>query len=248
MLKIVESVQTILDPDEAFQTSTIAGLLEGRFQGSLTLEELARHGDFGLGTFDSLQGEMVACDGEFYQVRDGGVARLVSPDQTTPFAMVKFFRTDKTRELKGDLDLNAIHEAVDALTPVESGCVAVRVSGLFHKVEARAIQPVSEPFPPLAEATQSEFSKESVKGSLIGFRFPADAAGLNVPGYHLHFLSDDRTFGGHAFAVTASEVLIEIDTASQLHLALPPGVENPEELSEELKGTLHAIETAPRGR
>jgi acetolactate decarboxylase len=246
MLQVVQSVKCAVDPDEVFQQSTIQALLEGCFDGTTTFGEVARHGDFGLGTFHSLQGEMIALDGGFYQARDGGVVNEVSPDQTTPFAVVKFFHPTLSKELKGDLNLSTVTDAVDALLEDKTDCYAVKIHGDFDKVEGRAIQPVTKPYPPLAQATQSEFSRQNVSGTMVGFRFPTDVQGLNVPGYHLHFISDDRTFGGHVFAISASCVTIEIDETAILHLALPSGIANPENLSEEQASALHKVEFQKR--
>ena len=92
---------------EVFQNSTINALLEGVYDGSMTYGELRRHGDFGLGTFNALDGEMVAFDGEFYQIKSDGIAYPVADEQRTPFATVLFFQPKCTRTLTGPLGLRA---------------------------------------------------------------------------------------------------------------------------------------------
>jgi len=49
-----------------FQTSTIDALLEGEYDGDISFAELEERGDFGLGTLEALDGEMIALDGGFY--------------------------------------------------------------------------------------------------------------------------------------------------------------------------------------
>src|SRR3954453_23671012 len=100
---------------EVFQNSTINALLEGVYDGSMTYGELRRHGDFGLGTFNALDGEMIAFDGDFYQVKADGVAYPVADGQRTPFASVLFFRPTHTRPLSGPLDYEHFQTLVDGL-------------------------------------------------------------------------------------------------------------------------------------
>ena len=57
---------------ELFQYATINSLLAGVFDGDLTIAKLKRHGDLGIGTFNALDGEMLALDGQFYQIRSDG--------------------------------------------------------------------------------------------------------------------------------------------------------------------------------
>src|SRR5512137_1759949 len=84
------------DDDVLFQVSTIDALLQGVFDGFYSFEDLKTHGDFGIGTFDSLDGEMVALDGNYYQVKADGVAYPVQGNMTTPFSTVTYFQADRT--------------------------------------------------------------------------------------------------------------------------------------------------------
>ena len=52
-----------------FQTSTIDALLDGEYVGDITFAELEGGRALGLGTLDALDGEMIALDGSFYQIR-----------------------------------------------------------------------------------------------------------------------------------------------------------------------------------
>ncbi|MCP8318695.1 MAG: acetolactate decarboxylase, partial [Candidatus Methylarchaceae archaeon HK01B] len=90
--------------DILFQTSTISALLEGAYDGNMTYGELKKHGDFGLGTFNGLDGEMAGLDGTFYQVKDDGIAYPVDDSIKTPFALVTFFEADKLNFLDDSLN------------------------------------------------------------------------------------------------------------------------------------------------
>src|ERR1700733_13521180 len=84
---------------EVYQTSTMAALLDGIYDGDVTIAELLGHGDFGLGTFNHLDGEMVVLDGTCYRLRADGSATVAGPDDLTPFAAVTQFTADTTIEV-----------------------------------------------------------------------------------------------------------------------------------------------------
>ena len=81
--------------NEVYQTSTMLALLDGIYDGVISFEELKERGDFGIGTFDQLDGEMIAFDNEFYHLRSDGSAEKVEPEETTPFATVTFLKRNE---------------------------------------------------------------------------------------------------------------------------------------------------------
>ena len=87
---------TAFDPGEIFQTSTMAALLDGVYEGNVSIRDLLIHGDFGLGTFNSLDGEMLVLESVCYQLRSDGSAAIADLDEQTPFAAVTWFHPDHT--------------------------------------------------------------------------------------------------------------------------------------------------------
>jgi acetolactate decarboxylase len=208
---------------EIFQNSTINALLEGVYDGAMTYGELRQHGDFGLGTFNALDGEMIAVDGDFYQIKADGVAYPVSDEQRTPFATVLFFRPTLRRSIASELNYQEFQKLVDGLTEGPNLFYAIRADGHFASVTTRSMPSQRKPYPPLAEVAKSQpiFHLDDVRGTLVGFRFPDFAQGLNVPGFHLHFLTEDRTSGGHVLDLTITRGEASIDATAQFHLELP---------------------------
>ena len=208
---------------EVYQASTVNALLEGVLDGEMTYGELRRHGDFGLGTFNALDGEMVAFDGEFWQIKSDGRAYPVSDDQKFPFATVMFFEPNHEETLDGLMDLAALEARIDMATPSANLFTAVRVDGVFRSVRTRVVVRQSKPYPSLLDvaANQTEFDLTDVEGTLVGFRFPDFAAGLNLPGYHLHILTRDRTAGGHVQALELMRGRLAVDDTSSFHIELP---------------------------
>src|ERR671913_854288 len=167
-----------------FQTSTIDALLEGRYDGDVSFAELEEHGDFGLGTLEALDGEMVALDGGFYQVKADGRAYPIDGGTRTPFAVVTFFDPNLSRALPGPVDLYAFCERLDRLVGREASCYAVRVDGRFEYVKTRSVPRQRRPYPPLAKVVEHQptFELRDVPGSLVRVSFPRYAQGLNVAG------------------------------------------------------------------
>lgn len=228
-----------------FQTSTVDALLEGRYDGDVTFAELAERGDFGLGTLEALDGEMVALDGDFFQIKADGRAYEIDGRTKTPFAVVTFFEPDPARTLDGPMDFEAFCARLDGLVGDEASCSAVRVDGSFGYVKTRSVLRQRKPYPPLAEVVERQptFELRDVSGSIVGFRFPDYAQGLNVAGYHFHFITTDRSAGGHVLELTLDRGELRIDHEADLRLELPSGVGLPTpDATAEKRETLDRIE------
>lgn len=211
------------DRDVISQVSTITALSEGVFEGNLSVGELKKMGDFGLGTFDGLDGEMIELDGNVYQIRDDGIAYPVRNSMKTPFSVVTSFDMDRRIDVENPLDCEHLEKLIDRFLPNMNSLYAIKVSGLFEYVKVRSIGRQYKPFPTLAQALKGEttFEFHSVDGTFVGFRFPSYTKGVNVPGYHFHFLTDDRKAGGHVLECRAQDVEVDVDYSSQLNIKLP---------------------------
>jgi len=211
-----------------FQASTIGALLEGVYDGDLSFAELAEHGDLGLGTLNGLDGEMIALDGRFYRADvDGRVGEVVS-SALTPFAVVTRFDPAIDLEIAGPHEHEELLATLDRLVPAGVASCAIRVDGHFELVRVRSVPRQSPPYRPLTEvvAEQRVFALSDLAGTILGFRFPAYIEGIEVSGYHLHFISEDRSRGGHVLGSRSSgELRVRLDLSSDLHVELPPGVE-----------------------
>ena len=206
-----------------FQVSTLEALLDGRYDGVMSFAEVKTHGDFGLGTFEALDGEMIALDREIYQVKADGRAYRVEDAMTTPFAVMTFFDADEVASFAQAMDCGQLEAAVDRLLLSAAIPSAVKVEGLFASVTTRSVARQERPYPGLAEALagQVEFVLEEVEGTMVGFRLPAYMDGANVPGYHFHFLTADRRAGGHVLACQSQRVEVMLDATAGWYVALP---------------------------
>lgn len=216
-------------PHVVFQTSTLAALLDGAYDGDLTIGELRAHGDLGLGTFAALDGEMVVIDGAVWRARVDGTVEPVADDERTPFAVVTPFGADVTVAVERELSHDELLAFVDAHAPAAGATLAVRFDGRLGAVHARSVGPQRRPYRPLLEvaAEMRDFMLPATDGSLVGFRFPQVAQGVELPGYHLHAITDDRRHGGHVLSAAVGPGVLRIETLTTLHMELPSGVELP---------------------
>jgi acetolactate decarboxylase len=209
--------------DVLFQTSTIDALLKGVYDGEMTFEKLKRHGDFGIGTFNSLDGEMIGLEGKFYQVKADGRAYLVDDSTKTPFAEVTFFEPDKSVLLDKAKDYRQLEQYIDKLLPTENIFYAIKIEGTFKYIKTRSVPKQNKPYPPLVEVVKNQptFEFHNVKGTIVGFKCPGYMEGINVPGYHLHFITGDRKAGGHLLECYLQNVRMELDYTSEFYMTLP---------------------------
>jgi len=221
---------------EVYQTSTMGALLDGVYDGDVTIRELLQHGDFGLGTFNGLDGEMLVLDAVCYQLRSDGSAQVADADQRTPFAVVTWFDADRSFEVTEPVDRAGLKARIDESLPSKNLVVAVRVTGDFGVIRTRTVTEQHRPYPPFTEATQDqqEVTFRDATGTLAGFRMPEYEQGVSVAGYHSHFVDAERRHGGHALDYLLTQGRVDISVRSDLHLSLP---RTPEFLAAELNKT-----------
>ncbi|HWB69917.1 MAG TPA: acetolactate decarboxylase [Solirubrobacterales bacterium] len=215
------------EPHVLFQASTIGALLDGGYDGDLTFAELAAHGDLGLGTLNALDGEMIALEGRFYRADVDGAVNEVGEGERTPFAVVVRFDPSVEARIEGPRSHEELLVAIDELTPAGASSCAIRLDGRFELVRARSVPRQRPPYRPLTEVVgeQHVFELSDVDGTMVGFRFPAYAEGIEVGGYHLHFITADRSRGGHVLDSRAAGLRARLDPSNELHVELPPGID-----------------------
>jgi acetolactate decarboxylase len=230
------------DHETLYQVSTIDALMLGVYDGVQPVSELKKHGDFGIGTFDGLDGEMIVLDGQVYQARADGRVYLVMDNATTPFATVTIFDQDFSLTTGQPMNFSVFSKDMSARLPSQNMIYAVRVHDTFPWMKVRAIPAQQKPYPTLTEAAknQSVYTYTNTTGTLVGVYMPLFFDGLNVPGYHLHFLSDDHQTGGHILDfVVPANTTVEYDITPKFEMLLPTsgaftGVNLSQDLSKEL--------------
>ncbi|GAB3274938.1 alpha-acetolactate decarboxylase [Larkinella harenae] len=195
-----------------YQYSIIDALLAGAFDGEQTLGALKTKGDFGIGTFNRVDGELIMDQGKIYRVSYDGRIREMPDQDSTSVAFVKFFQADSSFTRKASTLDQLEEELLAALSPNEM--YAIRMKGHFSTLNARAPGPAQKPYGTLKEhlaKNQYLFNLRETDGVVIGFLLPVYLARVNVPGFHFHYLANDHQSGGHIFGFTATDITVEID-------------------------------------
>ncbi|MGA7109943.1 MAG: acetolactate decarboxylase [Terracidiphilus sp.] len=209
-----------------FSVSTSAALVEGLYQGALRISQLLEHGDFGIGTFVNADGEMVVLDGVAYQIATGNAVRIASPETLIPYAVVTRFKEEMADEEASFGSFNEATGLCDAMRDSENLFYTFRIDGQFDTVSVRVLRPVEHGTRLAAAAQgQEEHTFQGVTGTIVGLWTPAYASSMSIPGYHFHFISDDRTRGGHVLDCAARHVLIRACSIADFHVALPETLE-----------------------
>jgi acetolactate decarboxylase len=208
---------------------------------------MKKHGDFGIGTFNALDGEMIVLGGIVYQARADGMMYTVPDNATTPFATVTYFEPDIMETTDKSMNFSMFSTDMSNRLPSQNMIYAVRMHGTFPHMKVRAIPAQQKPYPTLTDAAkhQSVYTYTDPTGTVVGFYTPVFFKGINVVGYHLHFLSDDRHTGGHIldFEVPAN-VTVEYDITPVFEMALPTsGAFTGVDLSQDLSEGLAKIES-----
>jgi alpha-acetolactate decarboxylase len=222
-LQIQPAPSSTTDRDTLYQLTAYNTFITGKYAGVMPYSELEKHGDFGIGTFDGLDGEMIALNGEFYQIPSTGIPRMVDPTQTAPYATITYFQADRTFTVSG-LNYTQLKSYLDGQLGTSSDVIyAIKVSGTFDWAQTRSPQKQSQPYQNITEAlkTQSVFNLTDVAGTAVGFWFPASMSGVDYAGYHIHFITDDRTAGGHLLDCIINNATVEVGIINNYNLALP---------------------------
>lgn len=207
-----------------FQVSVIDALLQGLYDGVYSVDKMMEKGDFGIGTFHALDGEMIILNDTLFQVVSSGEVKMPSVDILTPFAVVTEFKSDKQFSLV-EISFDSLKMGFSQFFPTPNMFYAVKLQGEFRFVRTRSVPVQVKPYPPLADvaAVQPEFTFENVTGDIVGFFCPEYVRGLNVTSLHLHFLTGDRRGGGHLLDFKMKSGKMEIGYLPDYRLVLPEG-------------------------
>jgi len=211
------------DQQALTQYSTLDALLAGHYDGMTKLSDMKKAGTLGIGTFNALDGEMVFYEDVVYQVKASGAVVVPNESMTTPFACVVEFKPEEKAALEGITSYSQLKEVLNGYIKNPNVFYAFQIKGHFNKVHTRSVPGQRKPYKPLAEVVknQPEFHFEDINGVLVGFYCPAFVKGINVPGFHLHFLSEDKQSGGHLLNVAFDSASLGVDKITAYQLNLP---------------------------
>ena len=243
------TASSVQDTETIYQVALLQSLTQGYYDGIIKVSELKEHGDTGIGTFEGVNGEMIVIDGKVYQALGDGSVKEAADDETVPFSNVTFFDSDVSVDLKDIKDMASFKSELDK-TVAEKGknmFYMVKVSGTFEKMYVRSEIKQEKPYKSLdkaLETDQREFNYENIAGTVVGLYCPDYMGGLNAAGWHFHFISDDRTKGGHILELNFKEAKAELDITPSFDMALSDnGDFQGMELAKDVNDAIKKVET-----
>ena len=210
-----------------YQVSTLQALLLGYFRSVISVSELLKHGNIGLGTFTDVDGEMIVLNGSCYRATENGDVVEAEGDRGVPFSTVCTMEESTTIEFGftnniDDLKI-ALNNIIDSHFGLNSMHMA-RIDGEFELIDARSesgYESVHVELKTVLGKTQKAFKFEKIKGTLVCVYFPDYMDGINAAGWHLHFISEDRKHGGQVFDIVMKSGKGQISKINSIELKLP---------------------------
>jgi len=184
--------------DIVWQVESIDALSAGGFAGTHSVRSVDDHGDVGLGTFDSLDGEMVIVVDVMFQVLSDGSVVEADPALSTPFAQTTTFDADEPIDVQAPVSCDELGASIATVVDDEDAVLALQVRGAFSTLTTRSVPKQATPYAPLADV---------VADQQVTFELGA---------------TDDRRSGGHVLGCELVAGTIEVDVASGLTLDLTP--------------------------
>ncbi|CDI46601.1 Alpha-acetolactate decarboxylase [Lactococcus lactis subsp. lactis Dephy 1] len=205
-----------------FQYNTLGALMAGLYEGTMTIGELLKHGDLGIGTLDSVDGELIVLDGKAYQAKGDKTIVELTDDIKVPYAAVVPHQAEVVFKQKFTASDKELENRIESYFDGQNLFRSIKITGEFPKMHVRMI-PRAKSGTRFVEVSQNqpEYTEENVKGTIVGIWTPEMFHGVSVAGYHLHFISEDFTFGGHVLDFIIDNGTVEIGAIDQLNQSFP---------------------------
>ena len=227
-----------------FQVSTLNDLMLGDYNGTCSVKELLKHGDTGIGTYDGLDGEAIILNGKAYNGRANGIVSEMSDNDSLPFTTVAFFNESVKEEKVTFESIEEFKTKLAAELPSTNFFYMIKMHGKFN-VRVRSCFKQEKPYEPLFKVAkdQREFEYHDIEGYVVGVYCPNYVEGMNLPGWHIHFISEDLTKGGHILKLSGEKVSYKLNKLTEWDLALPETKEfSAFNLKEDLSKKTEAVE------
>lgn len=209
--------------NQLYQYSTMGALVGGMFEGTFKMQDVLSTGNYGIGTLDGLNGELIVLKGKPYVIESSGKVRSVTDNETTPFASMTQFNPTIQEKIEQETNKEALDQKMVKMINGMNYFHAVKITGKFKLIKARSVKKQNPPYPKLVEAVKEQgyFDFEDTEGTLFGFYTPHFIQGVGVGGYHVHYLSDDLLQGGHVFDYIVEDATVEMQLLDNVQMKMP---------------------------
>ena len=214
------------DRETINQVALLQSLALGNFEGTITVKEWKTFGDTGIGTFDGLNGELIALDGVIYQGDQNCRAKIMSDKDTIPFSNITFFDKDFSIKLNNINDKAALESKLNECVKKEgeNNFYMVKISAEYSQILICSEAKQNKPYPTLVQAlqaTQKEVTLNNIRGTIVGLYCPAFMSSLNSVGWHFHFISADKKYAGHVLEMGVTSGEAQFDKTEKFAMRVP---------------------------
>lgn len=198
-------------------------LMAGILDGTATIDEILKKGDLGIGTLTGCDGEVIIDNGVAYHADALGRFRKLSGSECTPYATVTPFEADYSYFVPHITDADSLLEDIKGKAASENIFFAVKITGKFETMHVRMMPKQEKPYTKLKYSAdkQPEFVYEQINGTVVGFYTPELFHGIAASGFHLHFVDEAKTVGGHILDFELNSGTIEISNIETLEQHFP---------------------------
>ena len=204
-------------------------LIRGAYDGSATIADVKKHGDFAAGTFSGIDGELVALNGRYYQIGEQGKISPVDDTWTTPNTSATFFKPDRVIAVSKALSWPEFQSFLNSQLPTPNIFYAMKLTGKFDWIKARSLTRFKKPYSATPYLTvvadEPTYGFTNVESTMVIFASPNYASELIYPGYHAHFINSDGKYGGHLLDCRIASGRVEVEDISNLLVSLPQSSE-----------------------
>lgn len=245
MRKQKNGLKRLFKPNTIFHFSIADALLSSLFEGSITFKEILHYGDFGIGTLNGLDGEVIILNGVPYTVRADGSAYVVDKTEHCPIIITTFFKKEFILPIDTLVSFSQLKEKLNSLFPTENIFYPIKITGEFKNITTRSIAKQNKPYKPVGNLVDEmvKFEYSNIEGVIIGYKSPPFVERVGVPGYHFHFIDKKRKVGGHLLDFELIKGKVEYALARDFHVKLETSVDfNKLDLNTPQKDLLYKIE------
>jgi len=215
---------TVSDKNTFYQYNIWWGFVNKVFEGDLTVETLKKRGDIGLGSYTQLDGELVMLDGIPYRVREDGSVTIPEDQEQIVYVDAAFFEPEFSFEVLQPVGFDSLRATINAQLPSHNQFYTFVISGEFSYMKCGGLNKQERPYTDgldILIPNRPVFERSNFSGTIVGFYCPEFIGNINVAGYHFHFISDDKQFGGHVMEFESRKLTVEVDPLLEYHFALP---------------------------
>lgn len=212
------------DKNTFYQYNIWWGFVNKVFDGELTVKELKTRGNIGLGSYSKLDGELVMLDGVAYQINEDGNVSIPEGEAKIVYVDAAFFEPEISFDIRQVVNYDSLRNIINTKLPSQNQFYSFVIKGRFNYMKCGGLSRQEKPYNDGLDVlipNRPVFEREDFEGTMVGFFCPEFIGNINVAGYHLHFISEDKEFGGHVMEFEAEGLEVEIDPLLDYHFTLP---------------------------